>query len=84
VPRDCNETVIRLDHDLKIAEIWTPNRRVQSTLRRAGAEPLERQIGGQWWRVPFRVGTRGINLGKKRPKACFGRRKAIPAGPAAA
>src|SRR5438046_203684 len=51
VPGDADETVIRLDHDLKVAEVWTANRRIVSLMKRAGATPLDRQILGQWWRV---------------------------------
>lgn len=49
---DTNETIIRLDHDTKTAEVWTPNRGLQARLRRLGATPMDRQIGGQWWQTP--------------------------------
>lgn len=76
--RDANETIIRLDHDLKTAEVWTPNRRVQSTMRRVGAEKLERQIEGQWWRVPYRIAGRSITFGKSSKKGRFKLGSGIP------
>ena len=66
MPKDYNETEIRLDHDERIMEIWTTNRAVVSLLKRVGATPLERQIQGQWWKVGVRVGRRGFILGKPR------------------
>src|SRR5437867_4348287 len=79
VKGDADETIIRLDHDLKVAEVWTPNRRVQGAMRRAGAASVERQVDGQWWRVEYRVGSRGIIFGKRRSHVGFGRRKTTPA-----
>ena len=79
--KDHNESVVRLDHDGKFAEIWTANRRVVNMLKRVGANPMERQIAGQWWRVNCRVGTRGLIFGKRRTGRGFGATRANPAPP---
>ena len=61
---DHRETIIRIDHVAKTAEIWTISRRITTRLRRIGAKPLERQIAGQWWSLP----ERSISLRKPAPK----------------
>ncbi len=63
--RDYHESMIRLDHDLKIAEVWTTNPRITSVMKRVGATPLDRQIAGQWWRVPFRALSKALAFGNR-------------------
>ncbi len=77
--KDYSETIIRLDHDGKFAEVWTQNRAVLSLLKRTGAIALERQIKGEWWRVGCRTGRRGFILGKTRSGGLSGRKEAMPA-----
>ena len=52
---DYRETVIRLDHDAKTAEVWTENRAVLTRLRRAGAVQTNRQGRGHWYTAPIRA-----------------------------
>jgi hypothetical protein len=78
---DYRETIIRIDHDAKIAEVWTRSRAILSKLKRIGAKPLDKQIRGEWWQV----GIRQISLRKPAKRGNsrgFGARKAIPETPA--
>lgn len=51
---DYRETVIRLDHDAKIAEVWTEQRGILTRLKRSGFTFQKAQGKGQWWRGPLR------------------------------
>jgi len=48
---DYSETIVRIDHETGLAQVWTPNPRFRRLMERVGAKPLERQISGQWWEV---------------------------------
>lgn len=54
LPRDFRETVIRLDHDAKTAEVWTEQRGVLSRLKRSGFTLISKSGRGEWWRGPLR------------------------------
>lgn len=58
---DSRETIIRLDYDLKKAEIWTENQALQRRLLKLGAKQLEKQALGCWFETP-------IEWWKPRPK----------------
>ena len=49
---DSRETVIRIDHDTKRAQVWTQNRALCNRLKRMGAKELERQAKGEWFDTP--------------------------------
>lgn len=49
---DANETIIRLDHDLGVAEVWTMRRSIVSRLKRLGATQHDRVGPGVWLRIP--------------------------------
>ena len=50
---DHRETIIRLDHGFKIAEIWSEEPAVLRKLDRAKAERRDTQLGREWRRVPL-------------------------------
>ena len=49
---DANETIIRLDHDLRVAEVWTMRRSIATRLKRLGATQGDRVGPGVWLRIP--------------------------------
>ena len=51
--RDTNETIIRLDHDEKYAEIWTSDGAVRRKLQRGRAAAAGKQRGAELLRVPL-------------------------------
>ena len=51
--RDARETIIRLDHDLGYAEIWTCDRAILRKLQRGRAQAAGEQRGAEWLRVPI-------------------------------
>jgi hypothetical protein len=55
VKGDARETIIRLDHDLKVAEVWTMRRRLLGRLKRLGGEVLDKAGPGVWVRLPERA-----------------------------
>jgi hypothetical protein len=61
---DYRETIVRIDHDTGVADVWTPYPAVRRLMERVGAEALDKQIKGQWWRVQAKVLSRGIRFGK--------------------
>lgn len=62
---DYRETIIRIDHDTGLAEVWTPYPAVQRLMQRVGGIEENSQIGGKWYRVPVRVLKSGIRFGKR-------------------
>jgi len=81
---DYRETIVRIDHDAKLAQVWTQDRTIIKRLKqleREGARPLERQIRGEWWEVPIRLGARGFLLGNRRNKRGFRPKKALHVSP---
>lgn len=63
---DANETIIRLDHDLKVAEVWTMRRGIVNRLTCLGATKLNRVGTGVWFRLP--IGT--IRFKNPRKRTC--------------
>ena len=53
--RDAKETIIRLDHDEKYAEIWTSDRAIRRKLERGRAQAAGEQRGQEWLRVPLKA-----------------------------
>ena len=53
--RDAHETIIRLDHDEKYAEVWTQDRAILRKLARGRAAAAGKQRGAEWLRVPIRA-----------------------------
>ena len=51
---DSDETLIRLDHDAKIAEVWTMKKGIVSKLKRVGASFQDRQGPGLWATLPIK------------------------------
>lgn len=67
--RDYRETLVRLDHEAGLAEVWTCRRSVARKLEKLGwtREKLG-QVGGTWWRGQARgVTFRNIGSIGKRP-----------------
>lgn len=52
---DYRETIIRLDHDAKIAEIWTESRAIIRRCAKFGYPETQRQLKGVWLRLPIRA-----------------------------
>lgn len=80
LPRDCRETIIRLDHDTKEAFLWTQHRGIVGRCRRGGWVQEKAQAGGFWFRAPLRAilvrsGAGGVR--KARGKGGFGAKKGI-------
>lgn len=71
---DYRETIIRLDHSSKTAEIWTAENGLQNRLKRLGAKELDKAIRGQWYEVPIRW----VRIGK--PRGASGRPFAARSG----
>ena len=65
MPRDVNETIVNIDHDKKVASIWTCNRRILNKMRRMRAKEGPKQAGGAWFELP----EKGISFRKPRKKA---------------
>lgn len=65
---DYRETIIRIDHDTGLADVWTPYPAFQRLMERVKAAPQNRQLAGQWWQAPVKVLSRGIRFGKPRPQ----------------
>src|SRR5882672_9501334 len=55
VPGDADETIIRLDHDSKMAEVWTMRRGLVGRLMRLGGELLDKAGPGVWVRLPLKA-----------------------------
>jgi hypothetical protein len=53
LPRDFRETLIRLDHDAKTAEIWTEDRGVTGRALRRGWTVRKRSARGVWMVGPI-------------------------------
>ena len=64
---DTRETIIRLDHDGKYAEIWTETRSIISRCRRFGYPQTGTQAKGVWLRLPIRA----ISIRKWPPTGRF-------------
>lgn len=70
---DYRETIIRLDHDAKTAEIWTENRGVIGKATRAGWTVTHKQAGGTWLAGGIRgVLVRAFNRPKRASKPGHG------------
>lgn len=52
--KDHRETLIRLDHDARTAQIWTENRGVRGRALRCGWRIEKEQAGGIWLTGPLR------------------------------
>ena len=61
---DYKETIVRIDHETGIADVWTPYPAVRRLMERVGAEAQNEQISGQWWQVQVKVARRGLRYGK--------------------
>lgn len=73
-PRDTRETVIRIDHDEGIVEVWTMMRGLINKLRKLGFEELSAQGRGVWYK-----GTkRQISFRNKAKKGGSRRTKGLP------
>ncbi len=53
--RDYRETIIRLDHDDGVAEVWTERAGLIGKFKRFGLAPFQRQGRGAWYRLPIRA-----------------------------
>lgn len=51
---DYRETIIRLDHEAKTAQIWSQNRAILTRARRSGFVEENRQGSGVWLSGPIR------------------------------
>lgn len=52
---DSKETIIRLDHDGKFAEIWTESRAIIRRCAKFGYPQTGAQAKGVWLRLPIRA-----------------------------
>ena len=73
---DSKETLIRLDHDGKFAEIWTETRSIISRCKKFGYPQTGAQAKGVWFRVPIRaIGIKKWPSGRRKlPKEGLFRR----------
>lgn len=53
--RDSKETLIRLDHDMKYAEIWTERPEIIRRCTKFGYQETGRQAKGVWLRLPIQA-----------------------------
>ena len=49
---DYRESLIRIDHGARIAEVWTQDATMKRKLARVKAKPLQKQLLGEWFELP--------------------------------